>query len=46
MKGCIGCGEELNGYNTKGVFRTKGVKSVRCGKCYLEHKRKLRLSKL
>jgi|TARA_R110000744_G_scaffold39163_4_gene89235 hypothetical protein len=39
---CTGCNVILDGYNSKGVFRTKKSKTIRCGKCYLEWKRMLR----
>mgnify|MGYP003628554187 FL=1 len=39
---CTGCNVILDGYNSKGVFRTKKSKTIRCGKCYLEWKKMLR----
>ncbi len=43
MVNCVGCNIELNGYNTKGAWRNKKPKAVRCGKCYLEFKREKRI---
>ena len=39
---CEDCGTELNSRNTKGLWREKGPKSLRCGSCYLKWKKEIR----
>ena len=41
---CIDCSVELNGRNTKGLWREKMPKSLRCGSCYLKWRREIRRS--
>jgi hypothetical protein len=39
---CEDCHVELNSYNTKGLWRARKPKTLRCGSCYLEWKREIR----